>query len=60
MTEQEYLKEIQEQTKCEHVRTLGEPCDAYNGGWATCMCAVAAWKKAKAAAPFSSLNSHGG
>jgi hypothetical protein len=51
MTEQEYLKQVQEQTKCEHVRTLGEACDIHSGGWATCLCAVAAWKMSKNAAP---------
>jgi hypothetical protein len=44
MTEAEHLKELQERSKCENVRTLGVPCDAESGGWWTCMCAVAAWK----------------
>jgi hypothetical protein len=40
------LKEVQEHYKCEHVQTLGVPCDIESGGWFTCMCAVAAWKRA--------------
>lgn len=48
MTEAEYLKELQQRYKCEHVRELGVACDAESGGWWTCMCAVAAWKLSRA------------
>jgi hypothetical protein len=38
------LTQIQTQAQCEHVNTLGVPCDTISGGWWTCTCAVAADK----------------
>ena len=34
------LAEMQTESKCEHVREIGYPCDIDSGGWWDCGCAV--------------------
>lgn len=40
MTFREALTKIQTRTECNHVETVGEPCDKKSFGWWTCGCSI--------------------